>query len=139
MILVRDQTGQAMMLTICMMAVLAVLGVGMVGVVVSETRSTGQAAQSDGSYQAAEAGIDNYLSKLLADNEYYAQYVDPAEATRKSGSSAAVGVTASCTATSTPTAVAWTYPTNPAWTFPNCAASFTRYGMVIAGMKPGIS
>ena len=117
--ILAPETGQAMMLTICMMAVLAALGIGMVGVVVSETQGSGQAVRSDGSYQAAEAGIDNYLSKLLSDNEYYAQYVDPAEATRQSGANPSVGVSGSCTSASQPDPVAWTYPSSPAWTYPN--------------------
>ena len=87
--------------------------------------ASGAAVQSNASYQAAEAGVDRYLSKLLDDTEYYLQYVDPAEATRGSGSNTA-GVTSSCTSSSMPNPISWTYGTT--WTYPDGKNQWCQLG-----------
>ena len=61
---------------------------------------------------AAEAGIDNYLSKLVDDNQYYLHDVAAGESTRKTG---ATTVSSSCSATPTPA----TWTGGATWTYPN--------------------
>ena len=62
-------------------------------------------------HAAAEAGINEYVAKLLNDTQYYGQYVAPGEATRQSG----VNIVASVLPPAAPTP--WTYGTS--WTYPN--------------------
>lgn len=84
-------------------------------------------------FQAAEAGIDDYMAKMKDDPQYYAHYVHAAESTRTdlpSGTTvAAAGTEFACTASSKPVGVVWTFGTvlaaaaggspagNPEWTY----------------------
>jgi hypothetical protein len=82
----RDESGQTMMLVVFAIALVSVLAVGLVDLVTSEAQASGHAASSDSAYQAAEAGIDSYASKLLDDHLYFLHYVADGESTRVSGS-----------------------------------------------------
>ena len=75
----RDESGQTMMLVVFAIALVSTLAVGLTDLVASEAQSRGQAASSDSAYQAAEAGIDSYASKLLDDQLYYFHYVADGE------------------------------------------------------------
>jgi hypothetical protein len=98
-----------------MMIVLALLSGLLIDMVVaSEQTSNGSAVQA-AARAAAEAGIDQYTSVLLLDNQYYLQYVAPGEATRKS---TATGHTvASVLPPASPTA--WSSSEGTSWTYPN--------------------
>jgi Tfp pilus assembly protein PilX len=112
--------GQAMVLVVVAATVLSVLAITLSQLVTGESQRSARAVATDASYQAAEAGINDYLSKLVDDKLYFAHYVDPAEATRQdAGSGTTVGPTESCTSSSKGTPAAWGYPTNPPWTYPN--------------------
>ena len=65
---------------------------------------------SDAAFQAAEAGLDDYTSKLLDDNQFYLHDVAVGESTRRSS-----GGTLVAPGASSPTA--WAYGTT--WTYPN--------------------
>lgn len=119
------ESGQAMVLVLFTVALLTALAVALTDVVSGGTVASGAAVQSNASYQAAEAGVDRYLSKLLDDTEYYLQYVDPAEATRGSGSNTA-GVTSTCTSSSMPTPISWSYGTT--WTYPDGKNQWCQLG-----------
>ncbi|HEX4518167.1 MAG TPA: hypothetical protein VH063_01170 [Gaiellaceae bacterium] len=82
----RDESGQTMMLVVFAIALVSTLAVGLTDLVTSEAQSSGLAASSDSAYQAAEAGIDSYASKLLDDHLYFLHYVADGESTRVSGS-----------------------------------------------------
>jgi len=87
--LLRDDSGQTMMLVVFAIALLSTLAVGLTDLVTSEAQSSGHAASSDSAYQAAEAGIDSYASKLLDDHLYFLHYVAAGESTRVSGATTA--------------------------------------------------
>jgi hypothetical protein len=107
-ILARE-SGQAMVIAVFTFALLTTLAVALTDVVTSESQASGQAVSSDASYQAAEAGIDNYVSKLLDDHLYYQHYVDAAESTRTSGS-LTVGAGQNWTG-----GITWTYASKDNW------------------------
>jgi hypothetical protein len=83
-----------------------------------ESTRAAHSSFKDGSYQAAEAGLDDYVTKLVEDNLYYLHYVHPGESTRKDTPSGTnVVVSGSCSAASKPAAAAWAY--SKQWTYPN--------------------
>ncbi len=102
--LLARESGQAMVLAVFTFAIVTSISVALVDVISSETVESAQAVASNAAYQAAEAGVDEYISKLLQDPLYYQHYVDEAESTRASG---ALTVTAGNAWTG---GITWTYP-----------------------------
>ena len=93
-----------MVLAVFTFALLATISVTLTDIVTGESVASGQAVASNSAYQAAEAGVDEYIAKLLDDPEYYQHYVDEAESTRASGS---LTVAAGGAWTG---GITWTYP-----------------------------
>lgn len=86
-------------------AVLLATSVSMVTASTTElNRSTVGIARS-ASYQAAEAGTEDYISKLTEDHSYYLHFVHPGEATRRDSSGALIGP-----GTTWNGGANWTYP-----------------------------
>ncbi|MCP9486942.1 MAG: hypothetical protein MSC30_13890 [Gaiellaceae bacterium MAG52_C11] len=114
----RDERGAAMMLVVFAMGVLAVLGTGLISNLTDESKRSGTATNRQLAFQAAEAGLDDYLAKLVDNRIYYLQYVHPGESTRRDTATAnVVGVTGACTTSSKPAPVTWAYGRD--WTPPN--------------------
>lgn len=103
--LVRQEQGIAMMIVVLLGAVLSLLGVTLIATVRSEAGRSVQAVTRGAAFQAAEAGLDDYIAKLVDDPQYYAHYVHPGEATRREpgGNLVAAG-------TQWPYDLEWTYP-----------------------------
>jgi len=101
-----DERGLALVMVIGMMALLSVVSITLINVVTAEGTRSRTAVADDAATQAAEAGIQDYIAKLLDDNLYYMHYVHPGEATRKGSD----GVSKSA-------GQAWTGVTT--WTYPN--------------------
>jgi len=78
--------GSAMITVILMGAVLTSLAAALMASTLAEATRSGQAVTKSTSMAAAEAGVDNYISKLTEDRNYYSHYVHPGEATRRDGS-----------------------------------------------------
>jgi hypothetical protein len=97
------------MLTVLGLTVLlSVLAVALVDVMNGEASRSRTAVKRDAAYQAAEAGVDDYISKLIDDRLYYYHFVHPGEATRQAGTSGRlVGATQTWLQTDGST---WTYP-----------------------------
>src|SRR6185437_312250 len=72
--LARREEGIAMLMVVFLAALLLVLGVGMMEVIKNETTRSSNALVSETAFQAAEAGVDDYIAKLLDNNVYYSQY-----------------------------------------------------------------
>jgi hypothetical protein len=105
----HDESGIAMVLVVFVGAFLALLGLTVIEIVRNESnRSAGQ-VQSGTAFQAAEAGIEDYIAKVVDDRLYYVHYVHPGEATRREPG----GVTVAAGTDE----VAWPY--NLTWTYPN--------------------
>jgi Tfp pilus assembly protein PilX len=112
----RDERGMALMLAIALTTILGATSITVVQVVQSEQSRSTQAVKRDASFQAAEAGIDEYIAKLLDDGTYDIHNVHPGESTRRSTS----GVVVSPTCTGAPptcSATPWNY--GATWTYPN--------------------
>jgi hypothetical protein len=97
-----------MVIVVLLAGMLLIFATTLIDTVGTESSSASHAVVQQTAFQAAEAGIEDYISKLTDDHLYYAHFVHPGEATRKSGANPNVGP-----------GVAWTYSTNPPWTYPN--------------------
>lgn len=103
--LLAPESGQAMILAVFTFVILTTFSVALADVISNESSQSVQDVSRNAAYQAAEAGIDEYISKLLEDPLYYQHYVDDAESTRNSGSLTVAG------------GGAWTGGLT--WTYPN--------------------
>lgn len=101
----RDEQGFAVVLVLCLAALLAILSVTLIGAVQSESTRAVHGVSRDASFQAAEAGIDDYIAKLVDDHLYYAHYVHAGEATRRDTGGAIVAAGSPWSGSLT-----WTYP-----------------------------
>ncbi len=104
--LIQQEQGIGMVLVVLIGAMVTLLSVIMIEQVRGESDRSVHQVYGGTSFQAAEAGIDDYVSKLVDDRLYYLHYVHPGEATRRSsgGTDVAAGV-------------AWTF--GQSWTYPN--------------------
>jgi hypothetical protein len=97
--------GSAMITVVLMGVVLTAVSAALMASTLAEATRSGAGVTEASAMAAAEAGVDNYISKLTEDHTYYDDYVHPAEATRKDAN----GVTAKAKAAWTG-AITWTYP-----------------------------
>lgn len=109
--LIRDERGNAMVLAVFLTAALALLAINLINVVSGDSSRGAQGVKRDAAFQAAEAGLSEYTSKLLEDNQYYLHDVAAGESTRNSATNCS-GTNVSSTS-STPTA--WNYGTTWAY------------------------
>jgi hypothetical protein len=105
----RQEEGFAMLTVLGMTVLLLVLAFALIDVMQSEASRSRTAVKRDAAYQAAEAGVDDYVSKLIDDRLYYVHFVHPGEATRRATASGRI-----VAATQT-----WQQADGNAWTYPN--------------------
>jgi len=113
--LLAQEDGLALEFVLLLLVILAMLSVLLTTVVLSSQQTSANSASQADARAAAEAGIDNYISTLLLDNQYYLQYLAPGEATRKS--TATGDQLASVQPPSSPTA--WASSEGTQWSYPN--------------------
>jgi hypothetical protein len=78
----RAQRGSAVLSALALTAILAILvtlGLSLAGTV---TGGSGHDARSAVALQAADAGVNHYMARLVDDRYYYSHFVDPAEEPR---------------------------------------------------------
>jgi len=128
--LLKSEDGIAMATVVCMIAVMTALAVTLIDQVTAESDRSAAAVKSDAVYQAAEAGINDYIAKLTEDSQYYDHCVAKGESTRqRSDNGASVShstTTASCVpggASFWNSGVRWTYPNNKNWWFAGTGSS----------------
>ena len=80
---IRRQEGMAMATVVMMISALTLLGVVLIDQVTAESNRSAKSANSDAAYQAAEAGLNDYIAKLTADTQYYDHCVAKGESTRR--------------------------------------------------------
>lgn len=107
--MVEREQGIAMVLVVLIGAMLTLLSVVLIDTVQSESDRSVHQVWGGTSFQAAEAGIDDYVSKLVDDRLYYVHYVHPAESTRQEPGGTTVASGGAQTA--------WTYGNT--WSYPN--------------------
>lgn len=112
--LLAREDGIALATVVCMIALLTVLSVTLLDQVTNESNRASDSVKADAVFQAAEAGVNDYVAKLLDDAQYYDHFVANGEATRTPcTSSDASGV---CTAWSSPTVAAGSaWPAGTHW------------------------
>ena len=118
--LAAREEGIAMVLVILIGSLMTLLSVTLIELVRSESTRGARANWSNTAFQAAEAGIDDYVAKLVDDHGFYLHYVAPAESTRSPSPGVSAPHSSDCTAASffgakTTSGVAWTYGTT--WTY----------------------
>ena len=106
----RSESGTALVLVVFLSAALMLMSVSLIDLVRGDSSRAAQSVVSDAAFQAAEAGLNDYTSKLLDDNQFYLHDVAVGESTRRSS-----GGTLVAPGASSPTA--WAYGTT--WTYPN--------------------
>jgi len=107
--LARDEEGFALMTVMGITVLMMVLAFALIDVMQSEASRSRVAVKRDAAYQAAEAGVDDYISKLIDDRLYYVHFVHPGEATRRATASGRM-----VAATQT-----WQQSDGNAWTYPS--------------------
>ena len=103
--------GQALVLVVFLIFVLGLLAPLLMDTISATSKESNDSLVQAKAHAAADAGINEYVAKLLNDTQYYSQYVAPGEATRQSG----VNTVASVLPPSAP--ATWTYGTT--WSYPN--------------------
>jgi hypothetical protein len=147
--MIGREDGIAMVLVVLIGAMVTLLSVVLIDAVQSESDRSAHQVVSGGSFQAAEAGIEDYVTKLVDDRGYYLHYLHPGEATRQEPGG--TNVSAGGTQTAWTYGTSWTYPNGKdAWRalpngyeynlriYPPSAATGTQYVRVVAaGRKQG--
>lgn len=105
----RREEGFALLTVLGMTVLLLVLAFSLIDVMKSEASRSRTAVKRDAAYQAAEAGVDDYIAKLIDDRLYYVHFVHAGEATRRAAVSGRI-----VAATQT-----WQQTDGNAWTYPN--------------------
>jgi hypothetical protein len=127
----------AMVLVICGLLMVSLLATYLIDRTMDEQSRSSTARTRDAAFQAAEAGVDDYIAKLVADSAYYLHRVHPGEATRRDTSS---GTTVSAGA---PTSQGATWNLGITWTYPNgydqwrTLANGYQYSLEIVPPGPG--
>ena len=110
---VREESGIAMVLVVLTAAMVTLLSIVLIDQVRAESTRSVHQVYGGTSFQAAEAGIDDYVSKLVDDRLYYLHYLHPGEATRRSSGGTLVAAGG-----------AWSY--GQSWTYPNGKDTWRR-------------
>jgi Tfp pilus assembly protein PilX len=117
-----NEDGIAMATVVGMVVVLTVLSVALIDQVTSESNRAARAVTSDAVFQAAEAGINDYIAKLTDDSQYYDHCVAKGESTRQRADTLALVAhstgASSCLpdgASAWTSGVRWTYPNGKDW------------------------
>ena len=105
---VQRQDGFAMVMVVALLALLGILSASLIGVMEQEATHSRTALTRDAAYEAAEAGTDDYIAKLIDDRLYDVHFVHPGESTRlaTNGQSVAAGQ-------------AWPQADGSTWTYAN--------------------
>jgi Tfp pilus assembly protein PilX len=123
------QDGFAMQWVVLLTSMLVLLSLTMIELVRAESSSSSDSRLRSAVFHAAEAGLDDFLAKLVDDKTYYFRNVHPAEGTRRPTSGADVDPLAggctinsagekSDTATAAPIS-STSYTGSISWTYPN--------------------
>jgi hypothetical protein len=105
------EDGIALILAIVIMIVLVAVSTVLITSLVSENSRSTHSVVRQQSYQAAEAGVNSYASKLLEDGLFYTHYVAPGESTRRNPATGTL-TTAGSQWTG---GLSWTYPNGHDW------------------------
>jgi hypothetical protein len=83
----RNEDGFAMLTVLGLIVLLTVLAFSLINVMQGEASRSRTAVKHDAAFQAAEAGVDEFISKVIDDRLYYVHTVHPGESTRRASTS----------------------------------------------------
>jgi len=110
------EDGIAMATVVGMIVLLTAMSVALLDQVTNESNRASNSVKADAVFQAAEAGINDYVAKLLDDSQYYDHFVANGEATRTPCIAYASGV---CNTWGSPTYGAGSaWPSGTHWGYP---------------------
>jgi hypothetical protein len=120
----------ALAIVVLLGAVLTLTSVLLIGMVTDEGGRSARGMQRSAAFQAAEAGLEDYISKNTEDRSFYTNWVHEGESTRRStgGNLVAAGN-------------AWTYGSS--WTYPNGKDAWRslpngyEYNVQVSPVTPG--
>jgi hypothetical protein len=101
-----SESGVALVTVVLIGAVMTLLAAVLIDQVTAEGARSSRSMDGSAAYQAAEAGVEDYIAKLTEDRLYFQNFTHPGEATRRSDGGNIV-----------PAGRTWTYGTR--WTYPN--------------------
>jgi hypothetical protein len=104
-----NEDGIAMVMVLGIMVLLGVLAVTLIDTMMGEAARSRKAVTRDAAYHAAEAGVGDYIAKLIDDRLYYTHFVHPGESTRLSVASGRLVAAAQ----------AWAQADGGTWTYPS--------------------
>ncbi len=107
----HDEQGIALVLVIIIGLVLTTLSTILLTALVNENTHSSDSVVRQQSFQAAEAGLNSYASKLIEDGLFYSHYVAPGESTRRDP----VSSTLVSAGNPWPYGLSWTYPNTHDW------------------------
>ncbi len=102
-VLGKGESGSTLITVMLMGATLSVVSAILITNTVFNLDSSAKSVRVGGAYQAAEAGLGDYLAKLADDRTYWSHWVHEAESTRIGGTTA--------------TNKSWTDDATPGWTY----------------------
>jgi hypothetical protein len=108
----RGEDGVTLVLVVFTMALLSLIAVLLLDIAKSELTRSDAGLKRDASFAAAEAGVEDYISKLVENRLFYVHQVHAGEATRREP-----GGTLVVDTTDDGVVVPWTYGLT--WTYPN--------------------
>jgi len=124
---IADESGIALIMVMVISVVLTTISAALVTTLVEGVTTSSNAVVRQQAYQAAEAGIDAYESKLLEDNAYYLHYVAAGESTRQTSGGTLVTAGNAWTGGTT-----WTYPNGHDWPATAQLANGYEYNLQVA-------
>ena len=101
----KGEQGFAMIFVVLVTAMLSVLALTLIDTVRSEADRTVRSEKRETAFQAAEAGINDYIAKLIDDRLYYAHNVHIGESTRRAADATMVAAGSAWAK-----GLTWTYP-----------------------------
>jgi Tfp pilus assembly protein PilX len=104
----RRQDGFAMVMVVAFIALLGILATSLIDIVQAEATHSRSTLTRDAAYEAAEAGIDDYIAKLIDDRLYETHFVHPGESTRQGGANGQLVAAGQ----------AWPQAAGSTWTYP---------------------
>jgi Tfp pilus assembly protein PilX len=132
-----NEDGMAMATAVGMIVVLTVLGVALIDQVTNESNRAARGVTSNGVYQAAEAGINDYLAKLTDDSQYFDHCVAKGESTRQRADTLALVSHSTSAALCQPggasawtAGVRWTYPSGKDWWYSGTQTGSTNSTLI---------
>ena len=103
--MLQDEGGFALIFVVLATAMMSVLAVTLIDMLTVEQDRTVRSGTREAAFQAAEAGVHDYIAKLVDDRLYYSHNVHVGESTRRAGDGTMVAPGSTWTK-----GLTWTYP-----------------------------